>query len=152
MTTLAFEFIFRGLMSLVTSESGTIPIDVQAFNAISNGFVPDIGDIAGLHALSLVVGLIVIVLMVISQIRTRKNMMKYNFKVMSAPAFALKLLLMAALIGTVAVVLASYRGLSWTIVVVGIVVIAYNFMMEKTRLGRHIYGVGGNPEAAALAV
>ena len=150
-TTLAFEFIFRGLMSLVTSESGTIPIDVQAFNAISNGFVPDIGDIAGLHALSLVVGLIVIVLMVISQIRTRKNMMKYNFKVMSAPAFALKLLLMAALIGTVAVVLASYRGLSWTIVVVGIVVIAYNFMMEKTRLGRHIYGVGGNPEAAALA-
>ena len=77
-TTLAFEFIFRGLMSLVTSESGTIPIDVQAFNAISNGFVPDIGDIAGLHALSLVVGLIVIVLMVISQIRTRKNMMKYN--------------------------------------------------------------------------
>ena len=97
------------------------------------------------------VGLIVIVLMVISQIRTRKNMMKYNFKVMSAPAFALKLLLMAALIGTVAVVLASYRGLSWTIVVVGIVVIAYNFMMEKTRLGRHIYGVGGNPEAAALA-
>ena len=150
-TTLAFEFIFRGLMSLVTSESGTIPIDVQAFNAISNGFVPDIGDIAGLHALSLVVGLIVIVLMVISQIRTRKNMMKYNFKVMSAPAFALKLLLMAALIGTVAVVLASYRGLSWTIVVVGIVVIVYNFMMEKTRLGRHIYGVGGNPEAAALA-
>ena len=32
-----------------------------------------------------------------------------------------------------------------------IVVAVYNFMMEKTKLGRQIYGIGGNPEAAALA-
>ena len=150
-TTLAFQFIFRGLMSLVTSESGTIPIDVQAFNNISNGFVPDIGNIGGMHALSLVVGLVAIVLMVISQILARRNKMHYNFKVPSTPAFALKLLFMAALIGAVAVVLAKYRGLPWTIVVVGVVVLAYNFLMEQTRLGRYIYGVGGNPEAATLA-
>jgi len=33
-TTLAFEFIFRGMLSLITSESGTIPIAVEPFNAI----------------------------------------------------------------------------------------------------------------------
>ena len=150
-TTLAFEFIFRGLMSLVTSESGTIPIGIKAFNNISNGFVPDIGDIGGMHALSLVVGAIVILLVIVSQIRNRNTLKGYHFEVSSTPIFVFKLLFISALVAAVAIVLASYRGLSWTIVVVSVVVLVYNFMMEKTKLGRYIYGIGGNPEAAALA-
>ena len=150
-TTLAFEFIFRGLLSLVTSESGTIPIFDEGFNAISNGFVPDIGQVGDMHLLSLVVGALAVVLLVVSQLRTRKNMQKYNFEVVSLPIFIMKLVLMAALIGAVAVILSSYRGLSWTIVVVAVVTFIYNFMLNRTKLGRHIYGVGGNPEAAALA-
>lgn len=150
-TTLAFEFIFRGLMSLVTSESGTIPISIQAFNNISNGFVPDIGDIGGLHALSLIVGLVVIALVIISQVHNRRTLKGYDFEVSSLPIFIFKLVLISVLVAVVAIVLARYRGLSWTIVVVSIVVLAYNFMMEKTKLGRYIYGIGGNPEAAALA-
>ncbi|MBR3437047.1 MAG: sugar ABC transporter permease [Lachnospiraceae bacterium] len=150
-TTLAFEFIFRGLLSLVTSESGTIPIADEGFNAISNGFVPDIGEVGGLHLLSLVVGALAVAILIISQIHTRNNLRKYNFEVVSLPVFTMKLILMAALIGAVAVVLASYRGLSWTIVVVAVVTFIYNFMLNRTKLGRHIYGVGGNPEAAALA-
>ena len=150
-TTLAFEFIFRGMLSLITSESGTIPIAVEPFNAISNGFVPDIGEIAGMHTLSLVVGVIAIVLAIYSQIKHRKNMQHYNFEVLSKPVFIAKLIFISVLIGVVAVVLAQYRGLSWSIVIVAIVTFVYNFMMEKTRLGRYIYGVGGNAEAAALA-
>ena len=150
-TTLAFEFAFRGLLSLATSVSGTIPIPIDAFNAISNGFVPDIGQIAGMHALSLIVGAVVIVLMVISQIKNRKKLQKYNFQVSSKPVFIITLVFLAVIIGAVAVILSMYRGLSWTIVIVAVVVLAYNFLMEKTRLGRHIYGVGGNAEAARLA-
>ena len=67
------------------------------------------------------------------------------------PVFIAKLIFISVLIGVVAVVLAQYRGLSWSIVIVAIVTFVYNFMMEKTRLGRYIYGVGGNAEAAALA-
>lgn len=150
-TTLAFEFAFRGLLSLSTSVSGTIPISIDAFNAISNGFVPDIGEIAGMHALSLIVGVVLIVLMIYSQIKNRKKMQKYNFPVSSKPVFMITLVFMAVIIGAVAVILSLYRGLSWTIVIVAAVVLAYNFLMEKTKLGRHIYGVGGNAEAARLA-
>ena len=150
-TTLAFEFAFRGLLSLSTSVSGTIPISIDAFNAISNGFVPDIGKIAGMHALSLIVGAIVIALMIVSQIKNRKKMQKYNFPVSSKPVFIITLVFLAVIIGAVAVVLSLYKGLSWTIVIVAAVVLAYNFLMEKTKLGRHIYGVGGNAEAARLA-
>lgn len=150
-TTLAFEFIFRGLLSLITSESGTIPISIDGFNAISNGFVPDVGDIAGMHSLSLLVGIIAIALVVYFQIKHRKNMQHYNFDVLSKPVFVAKLVFMSALIGAVAMVLSQYRGLSWTIVIVAIVTLVYHFIMEKTRLGRYIYGIGGNSEAAALA-
>ena len=150
-TTLAFEFAFRGLLSLATSESGTIPIPIDKFNAISNGFVPDIGQIAGMHALSLIVGALVIVLMLVSRIKNRKKLQKYNFAVSSKPVFLITSIFMAVIIGAVAVILSLYRGLSWTVVIVAVVVLAYSFLMEKTRLGRHIYGVGGNPEAARLA-
>ncbi|MBQ9844108.1 MAG: sugar ABC transporter permease [Oscillospiraceae bacterium] len=150
-TTLAFEFAFRGLLSLATSKSGTIPIHIDAFNNISNGFVPNIGQIGGMHALSLVVGAAVIVLMVVSKIKNRKKLQKYNFEVSSKPVFIITLVFMAVIIGAVAVILSLYRGLSWTIVIVAVVVLAYSFLMEKTRLGRHIYGVGGNAEAARLA-
>ena len=150
-TTLAFEFAFRGLLSLSTSVSGTIPISIDAFNAISNGFVPDIGKIGGMHALSLIVGVIVIALMIVSQIKNRKKMQKYNFPVSSKPVFIITLVFLAVIIGAVAVILSLYKGLSWTIVIVAVVVLAYNFLMEKTKLGRHIYGVGGNAEAARLA-
>ena len=150
-TTLAFEFAFRGLLSLVTSKSGTIPIPIDPFNNISNGFVPDIGEIGGMHALSLIVGALVIVLMVVSKVKNRKKLQKYNFEVSSKPVFVITLIFTAVIIGAVAVILSLYRGLSWTIVIVAVVVLAYNFLMEKTRLGRHIYGVGGNAEAARLA-
>ena len=150
-TTLAFQFIFPGLLSLVTQESGTIRIDVVPFNNLSNGYVPNIGNIAGMDLLSLLVGVVAVVLIVVSQVRKRKKMLEYRFEVISRPVFAFKLLFFAAAIITLAIVLAKYQGLPWTIVIVSIVVFIYNFMMNNTRLGRYIYGIGGNREAAELA-
>ena len=47
--------------------------------------------------------------------------------------------------------LAGYNGLSWTVIVMLLVLAIYNFVSTKTVLGRHIYAVGGNPEAAELS-
>jgi putative multiple sugar transport system permease protein len=65
--------------------------------------------------------------------------------------FAFKLVAISALIGAITWTLAGYRGLSWTAVVVMIVVVLYHFITTRTVLGRHIYAVGGNPEAAELS-
>jgi len=48
-------------------------------------------------------------------------------------------------------VLAGYNGLSWTFVIVLVVVVIYHFITTETVLGRYIYAVGGNPEAAELS-
>jgi putative multiple sugar transport system permease protein len=65
--------------------------------------------------------------------------------------FLLQLVFISVLIAAVTWVMAGYKGLSWTAVVVLIVVFIYDFVMSQTVLGRHIYAVGGNPEAAELS-
>jgi len=51
----------------------------------------------------------------------------------------------------VTLLLASQNGIPWTLVVVGVLLFAFNFVLNKTRFGRYIYGIGGNPEAAELS-
>jgi len=60
-------------------------------------------------------------------------------------------LFVSLVIGYITWILAGYNGFSWTVVVVIIVVLVYNFITDKTVLGRHIYAIGGNPDAAKLS-
>ena len=78
-------------------------------------------------------------------------MIKNEIEVVSNEMFILRLMLVSLLIGGIAWILAGYQGLSWTAVVVLIVAIFYYFITTRTNLGRHIYAVGGNPEAAELS-
>lgn len=150
-TTLAFQFIFRGLLSWITESGGTILVTNEAFNSISNGFVPDLFRLGDLHGLSLLIGIAAVAVIAWSQWRARRDLQKYSFPVASFPIFAGQLILSAAVVSVLAYVLAGYRGVSWTIIVVALIALVYNFAMKKTRLGRHIYGMGGNREAALLS-
>ena len=150
-TTLAGEFIFRGLLTLVTEASGTIPITNEAFYQLSNGFVPELFSIGKLHGLTLLAGIAAIVLIFVMEVRKRRDLMRYRFEVSSMPLFLFKLAFFALLIGALTIVLAGYKGISWTIIIVVVIVTVYNFVLKKTRTGRYIYGMGGNIEAAALS-
>jgi len=153
--TLAGWLGYRGALQLVTRATGTIIIPDDTFNAIGNGFVPDflenIGILPEVHKFTLFLGLLGIILFVSSAIISRSRMIKNEIEVLSSGMFILRLLLISALIGGIAWILAGYRGLSWTAVVILIVAIFYNFITTQTVLGRHIYAVGGNPEAAELS-
>jgi putative multiple sugar transport system permease protein len=141
-------------LQLATAGTGTIIIADKAFNAISNGFVPDllnIGILPGVHKLTLVLGLLAIVLFIVSQINDRKKKQAYNFEVLPMDMFILQLVFVSLVVGGMTWVLAGYQGLSWTAVVLLIVVGVYSFITTKTVLGRHIYAIGGNPEAAELS-
>jgi putative multiple sugar transport system permease protein len=150
-TTLAGMFIFRGILSLSLKSTGTIIVPNEGFNDLSNEFVPDIPNTFGFHLITLLIGLVAIWVLIMTQIRVRKNKIKYNFQVVSSPIFTAKLILMSAILLVVIMVLAMDQGIPWTAVIVGVVLIGYNFMLNKTRLGRYIYGIGGNPEAAELS-
>ena len=65
--------------------------------------------------------------------------------------FVFKLIFLSLIITAIIWLLASYAGLPWTAVIVAAVLFAYNFMLNKTPLGRYIYGIGGNDQAAELS-
>jgi putative multiple sugar transport system permease protein len=152
---LAGWLIFRGLLQLVTEGTGTISITDKIFVAFGNGFIPDIpglgGVFEGVHKLTLLIGLAAIALFINSEMSSRRKKLAYNFEVMPLDIFVLKIVFISGLVGAITWVLANYNGLSWTVVIVLVVVAIYHFVTTQTVLGRHIYAVGGNPEAAELS-
>jgi putative multiple sugar transport system permease protein len=152
--TLAGWLGYRGALQLVTAGTGTIIISDGTFNALSNNFIPDIPGLTlwpGVHKLTLILGILAAVLFIINEINDRRKKQSYRFEVLSPEIFILKLVFISAIIGAVTWIMAGYQGLSWTVIIVLAVVLIYNFMAEGTVLGRHIYAVGGNPEAAELS-
>jgi putative multiple sugar transport system permease protein len=154
--TLGGWLVYRGLLLVVLARTGTIIVADEAFNAIGNGYSPDIfpadsGLLPGVHKLTLLLGLVVIVLYIISQVNGRRQKQAYHFEVLPTNLFILKLAFVTILLGGITWVLAGYNGLSWTVVIMLIVVGVYHFMTTQTVLGRHIYAIGGNPEAAQLS-
>jgi D-xylose transport system permease protein len=47
--------------------------------------------------------------------------------------------------------LVSVRGVPWVVPLVLVVVVAWSFLLGRTRFGRYIYAIGGNAEAARRA-
>ena len=151
--TLAGWLIYRGLLLQVTAGTGTIIIPDAMFNAIGNGYVPDIPGfefISG-HKLTLLLGGIAIIGYIFGEINGRRKKQAYGFEVLPPAIFVLKLIFIAAILALVTWVLAGYNGLSWTALIVLVVVGIYSFITTRTVLGRHIFAVGGNPEAAELS-
>ncbi|WP_067841684.1 sugar ABC transporter permease [Amphibacillus sediminis] len=148
---LAGMLIFRGALLQVTEGTGTIIIQNATFNALGNGFIPSITEVGGLHLLSLIVGLLGIGFYIYGELKTRHDKQKYNFEVVSFGIFLLKLIFVSAIIGYLTWILAGYNGFSWTMMIVLAVVVIYHFISTKTVLGRQIYAVGSNPEAAHLS-
>ncbi|WP_425432139.1 sugar ABC transporter permease [Fontibacillus panacisegetis] len=148
---LAAMLIFRGALLRVTEKTGTIIVKDEHFNAIGNGFIPAIAKIGELNLLSMIIGVVIIALFIYFEISKRRNKLKYNFEVISSGMFALKITFISAIIAYITWILAGYNGFSWTVVIVMIVVVIYHFLTTSTVIGRHIYAVGSNPEAAHLS-
>jgi putative multiple sugar transport system permease protein len=101
--------------------------------------------------LTLILGVLAIALLISSQIKDHKTKISYGFEVLPMDMFVLKLAFMSVLLAGITWILAGYNGLSWTVIIVLSVVGIYDFITTHTVLGRHIYAVGGNPEAAELS-
>lgn len=152
---LAGWLIYRGALGVVTAGTGTIIIDDKVYNAIGNGFIPDIPGLSNflpdLHKLTVLLGFLAVIMFVRSAISGRNKKQAYNFEVLPMNMFILQLIFISLIIIGVTWVLAGYNGLSWTFVIVILVVGIYHFITTQTVLGRHIYAIGGNPEAAQLS-
>ena len=63
----------------------------------------------------------------------------------------LKVVIICAAIIGVGVVLASYRGISYSMLIMLTVVAIFSVITTRTPFGRHVYAIGGNKDAARLS-
>ncbi|GGN92620.1 ABC transporter permease [Actinoplanes lobatus] len=148
--TLGGMLLFRGLAIVVLEQ--TIAGLPSGFNDISNGSLPAAGYVGNLDAVTLFIGVFAFAGLTIAQIRARRELTKLDLRTEPFAAFAGKLVLSALAIGAITYLLASSAaGTPIVLVIVGVLVLIYTFLMNNTIFGRHIYAMGGNLPAAMLS-
>lgn len=148
--TLAGMLIFRGL-TLVMVRGEAIGPFPEGFRNISGGYIPDFFHYEGVHLTTIVVGVLVSILLIFSDIRTRRNQQKYGFEVTPTYFFIVKQILITAAVMGFCYLMASYKGIPNLLVIMFPLVTIYSFLTSQTVIGRRIYAMGGNEKAARLS-
>ena len=154
--TLAGMLVFKGLaLALLQGQSvGPFP---PTFQLLSSGFIPDplsVGDgggEGGLRLASLVLGLLVAAALVVQKLRERAGLVKHGLADEPMAFFVLKNAVFVALIVSLSYLLATYKGLPNVLIIMALLMLAYDFVTRRTVLGRRLYALGGNEKAARLS-
>ncbi|CAD7023869.1 sugar ABC transporter permease [Pseudorhizobium endolithicum] len=149
--TLAGMLVFRGLMIAVLSGRSIGPFD-PTFQKLSSGYIPEMVSSAnGIYVTSLVLGLGLAVLLVWQNFKSRARRISHDVETEPFGFFLVKNLVIFAIIGYLAYLIASHRGMPNVLIIMALLIAAYAFFTNRTIFGRQIYAVGGNEKAAALS-
>lgn len=148
--TLAGMLLFRGLTMVILNGRTMAPFP-KLYENISNGYIPDFFGGSGLNILTLVVTLVLILLVAFGIIQKRAQLKKYDIKQTGWAFDGAKIVIAALLIGFVGYSLSAYKGVPNVLILIGVLFVIYNFIAERTVLGRRVYAIGGNEKAARLS-
>ncbi|NLC33807.1 MAG: sugar ABC transporter permease [Erysipelothrix sp.] len=149
--TLAGQLLFRGINMIILKGKTVAPLP-KSFQVFSSRFVPEfLPEVMGLKTNALIFGAVAIVALVLSQLNSRKNKIKYQIDVETMPKFVAKIAVFTLAIAGFSFLLAQYQGIPIILLILLTLTLLYSFVMNQTKLGRHIYAVGGNIKAAILS-
>jgi len=149
--TLATFLAYQGVLLWIIGTGGTVAITDETILKVSNGNMPVafgwivvIGSIAAYAALNLLV----------YQRRRAASLVTAPLAVI-----VLRIAFIAVLLVGATFLLSKNRakgfvvleGIPWIAPLVGVLLVIWTFVQNRTAFGRHIYAVGGNPEAARRA-
>jgi putative multiple sugar transport system permease protein len=148
--TLAGMLVFKGLALAVLQGQSVGPFPPE-FQLLSTGFIPDLFSGESLRITSLIAGLAMACVLLVVKVRARAHRLKHGMDNEPAAVFMLKNLVFAAMIAAFAYLLASYKGLPNVLIVMLLLMLAYDFVTTRTTIGRRVYALGGNEKAARLS-
>lgn len=137
--TLGGSMLFKGVVLLLT-QGATIAISNPRVLSIGKDFVP--------AQVCLIAVVILLVLNVFLSFRRRQKSVSCGLSVPPILRFVIKQVLIAAVVIGFTLVLNSYKGIPYSIVLVALLVVLATFVLSRTTFGRHIYAIGGNGKAA----
>lgn len=148
--TLAGMLIWRGLTEIFL-EGQTLGPFPRGLQKMANGFLPEVGPNTNYHNLTLLLGFALIAFVVFQEVRDRKRQQEFSLDVPPTSLFLLKLVALGAAILTLTMLLASYKGTPIVLLVLGVLLVGFGYVMRNAIIGRHIYAIGGNLPAAKLS-
>jgi putative multiple sugar transport system permease protein len=149
--TLAGMLLFRGLTYIITNVTPITPRGTSYRDLASGMFdIPGL-QIGNVYYTAIAIGAVICLVYIVSEFLSRSRKIKDGFEVTSLPLFIVKLLVISALAMALAQRFATYRGLPRVVILLGVCIFIFHFMMKNTILGRYIYAVGGNARSAKLS-
>jgi D-xylose transport system permease protein len=156
--TLASMLAFRGLVIGITGGQ-TQGLEMapaataEAFKKIGQGYLPTLATsgVGRVHDTSLYLSLAVIAVFVVLAFRKRVARQRYGFPVLPMYAELLRLAFLCAIIGAFCGIMVVYLGIPWSVILLLVLAVIFSFIANDTTFGRHLYAIGGNPDAARLS-
>jgi putative multiple sugar transport system permease protein len=167
--TLAGMLLFRGLTYIITNVT-PVSLKDDGFKQIASGTLnipgfshvftymakdPDTKLLKVAHLeiffTAILVGALLFGLYLASELLSRRKKIANHFEVSPGPAFATKLAVIGVLVMGLSYQFAAYRGIPTVVIVLGVTITVFTFVMQNTVLGRYIYAVGGNAKSAKLS-
>jgi len=131
------------IMMTTLSTAGVIVIQDRVVLGIANSFLPGFW---GWALFAVVVGGFTL-----GQLTQRQSLRRQNLPTKPALVVALQIIGLAIVTGAPVWYANRDRGVPVVTVIVLILVVIWSFIAGRTRFGRYVYAVGGNPEAARRA-
>jgi len=103
------------------------------------------------HLITVILTVIAIAAVVWFELRNRADRKKYSMPQTPLWTSVAKMVVVGGVIGIFGMLLASYKGIPVVGLILFGLVLIYTFVTQRTVLGRHIYAVGGNSNAAQLS-
>ena len=156
--TLSGMYAFRGFSNIVL-QGETVAISNTAFlNTFGGGadcYVPDF--IAGMvhfegktNLTCMVVGIAAAVIFAL--LTVRKIMVQKRLGIsQSIPSQVITTAIICAVVIWLTMQLAKLKGIPTVLIWIALVLLIYNYITNRTAMGRHLYAVGGNEKATALS-
>jgi len=151
--TLSGMLLFRGLTLTVTRVRPISLMD-DYYRRLSTGTLDEalgLGRIGPFFPMAIVMALVFILLFFAVEFIGRRKKIANDFEVTPIPLFIAKLAAISVLVLWLAERFARFRGLPNVVIVIGVTVFIFHFILNHTVLGRYIYAVGGNDRAAKLS-
>jgi putative multiple sugar transport system permease protein len=148
--TLAGMLVFRGLTLQVLDNISLSPFPTE-YSKVASGFLNGLLGGNGYDAFTLLIGAFAVGGYALSGFRTRLARIKYAQPVESFPLFVARVVAVGAVVMYFAWQLAHARGLPIVLIILGVLVITYSVISNRTVFGRQIYAIGGNLAAAQLS-
>jgi D-xylose transport system permease protein len=149
--TLAFFLAYQGVLLVIIGDGGTVPVTNQTITNIDSGNMSvTVGWIVSIVSVLLYAGLNLLVW----KRRTEKHLVTAPLVVVVLRIVVIAIVL---LVGTWA--LSANRskgpipleGVPWIAPIVGVLLVIWTFVQNRTSFGRYVYAVGGNAEASRRA-